>query len=174
MGDANAVSEASGERIRFLFRNEHGVIDAPTWRFHAAWLLGALILLALGWVALRPYAHHDLSKTAFIAPMTILAFAYLIVGSFAVLLTAVCYVMLSMKRCRDGGWPVGLAGLVPLLVLFAASLHFLHAQTPDVIALWHVALADAALAAAVAWTIVELGGLRQMAARTVARPPADL
>ena len=125
-------------------------------------------------MALRPYAHHDLAKSAFIAPMTILAFAYLIVGSFAVLLVAVCYVMLSMKRCRDRGWPVGLAGLVPVLVLFAASLHFLRGQTPEVIALWQVALADAVLAAAVAWTIVELGVRPQVAVETSGSSAAKL
>ena len=154
---ADPVEGARGARIRFLFRNEYGVVDAPTWRFHAAWLFGLLVVLAIGWAMLRPYAHHDLAKSAFIAPLTILAFAYLIVGSFAVLLVAVSYVMLSMKRCRDRGLPVGLAGLVPVLVLFAASLHFLRGQTPDVIQLWHVVLTDAVVIAAIAWTVVEFG-----------------
>ena len=55
------------------------------------------------------------------------------------------------------GAPVGLAGLVPLLALLAASAHFLRAQTPDVVALAYVVGLDVALVAAVVWTIVELG-----------------
>ncbi len=146
-----------GERARFLFRNEHGTIDAPTWRFHAVWLVLLLGVLTAIWFALRPYAHHDLAKTAFLAPMTIVAFTYLIIDAFAVILIAISFVMLSMKRCRDRGLPSGLAGLVPLLAFFAISLHLARAQTPDVIAIWYVALLDAALVAAIVWTAVELG-----------------
>ncbi len=146
-----------GERARFLFRDEHGVIDAPTWRLHAGWLAALAAVMTLVWFALRPYAHHDLRTEAFLAPMTIVAFAYLIAYSFAVILVAICYVLLSMKRFRALGAPVGLAGLVPFLALLAASAHFLRAQTPDVVALPYVVGLDVALAAAAAWTIVELG-----------------
>ena len=155
MSSANPASWR--DRGRFLFRNENGTIDAPTWRFHASWLGALLALMTLGWFALRPYAHHDLATSAFIAPMTIVAFAYLIVYAFAVILIAVCYVMLSMKRLRDRAMPVGLAGLVPVLVLFAASLHFLRAQTPDVVSVWYLVALDLLLAGAAVWTIAELG-----------------
>ena len=144
-------------RGTFLFRREDGTIDAATWRRHTAWLFALFAGLTLVWFVLQPYAHHDLATSAFLAPMTIVAFAYLIVYAFAVLLIAVCYVMLSMKRLRDRGLPVGLSGLVPALGLFAASLHFLRAQTPDVVAIWYVVALDGALICAVAWTIFELG-----------------
>ena len=161
MGRKDVISVAPagglGARARFLFRNEDGVIDAPTWRFHAIWLVLLLGVLTAIWSALRPYAHHDLAKTAFLAPMTIIAFTYLIVDAFAVILIAISFVMLSMKRCRDRGLPTGLAGLVPLLAFFAVSLHLARAQTPDVITIWYVACLDAAVAAATLWTAVELG-----------------
>ncbi len=150
--------EATGSgRARFLFREEAGTIDAATWRLHAAWLAALAFALTLAWFALQPYARHDLKTQAFIAPMTVVAYTYLIVYAFAVILIAISYVMLTMKRFRALGAPAGLAGLVPLLALFAASAHFLRAQTPDVVALPYVVLLDAALVAVTLWTIVELG-----------------
>lgn len=147
----------ASERRRFLFRSEVGVIDAPTWRLHAGWLAALLAAMTVAWVLLRPYAYHDLAKSAFIAPMTILAFAYLVVFSFAVLLIAISYTMLSMKRFRDRGEPVGLAGLVPLLALFAGALHFIQPQAPEVISSWYLVALDIVLGAAVVWTIFDCG-----------------
>ena len=148
---------ATGDRARFLFRSEDGTIDAPTWRRHAAWLAALVAAMTAIWLVLQPYAHHDLATSAFIAPMTILAFAYLIIYAFAVLFIAISYTMLSTKRLRDRGEPTGLAALVPLLALFDGSLHFLQAKTPDVISLWYVVGLDVALAAVLVWTIVDLG-----------------
>lgn len=145
------------ERGRFLFRSEEGAVGAPVWRFHAAWLVALLLVLTAVWVALRPYTRHDLATSAFIAPLTVLAFAYLIAYSFAVLVIAICYTMLTIKRLRDRALPVGLATLVPLLGLLAASLHFLRKQTPDAVALPYVVVLDAVLLAAVVWTVADLG-----------------
>lgn len=147
----------SADRARFLFRSEEGMIDAQTWRRHAAWLAGLVAAMTLIWLVLRPYAHHDLAATAFLAPMTIIAFTYLIIYSFAVILIAISYTMLSMKRLRDRGEPTGLATLVPLLALFAGSLHFLQAKTPDVISGWYVIGLDALLILIVFGTIADLG-----------------
>ena len=146
-------------------------MDAATWRLHAGWLLLLLGALTAVWFALRPYTHHDLATSPFFVPMVVVAFAYLVAYSFAVLLIAVSYVMLSMKRFRALRAPAALAGLVPLLALLAASAHFLRAQTPDVVAIWYVVALDAALGAAVLWTAVELG-IRPVLLRD--RPPAGL
>ena len=148
---------ATGDRARFLFRSEEGVIDAPTWRRHAAWLVALALAMTVGWMALRPYAHHDLATQVFLAPMTIVAFAYLIVYSFGILFIAISYTMLSMKRLRDRGEPTALAGLVPLFLLFAGSLHFLQGKTPDVISIWYVVAMDVVLVAVAVVTIVDLG-----------------
>ena len=37
--------------------------------------------------------------------MTIVSYVYLAIYAFAILLISVCYVNLSAKRLRDGGWP---------------------------------------------------------------------
>lgn len=148
---------ATGDRARFLFRSEDGVVDAPTWRRHTAWLAALVLAMTLVWRLLRPYAHHDLATQAFFAPMTIVAYAYLIVYAFAVIFIAISYTMLSMKRLRDRGEPTGLAGLVPLLALFAGSLYFLQAKTPEVISYWYVVALDVALVLVVAGTIADLG-----------------
>ena len=162
---------ARAARARFLFRNELGTVDAPTWRFHAGWLALLLAALTAVWFVLRPYTHHDLATSPFFVPMVVVAFGYLIAYSFAVLLIAVCYVMLSMKRFRALRAPAALAGLVPLLALLAASAHFLRAQTPDVVAIWYVVALDAALGTAALWTALELG-IRPILLRE--RPPARL
>ena len=146
-----------GARARFLFRTEAGTIDAATWRFHAAWLAILVVGLSAIWLVLRPYTHHDLATSRLIVPMTIAAFTYLILFSFALLLIAICYTMLSMKRFRALGQPTGLAGLIPLLALLSGALHFLRDQTPDVISIWYVVALDAVLIIAIVATVVDLG-----------------
>ena len=149
--------EPTPSRARFLFRQEEGTVDAATWRFHAGWLAALAVAMTIGWLLLRPYAHHDLKTEAFIRWITVAAFTYLILYAFALILAAICYTMLSIKRLRDLGRPTSLAGAVPLFVLLAASLHFMRDQTPDVILLGYVIALDLTLAVAVAWTVVELG-----------------
>jgi hypothetical protein len=154
---AATTTSSRGQRARFLFRTEAGTIDQRTWRFHAGWLAALAVGLTAIWTLLRPYAHHDLATSPFIVPMTIVAFTYLILFSFALILIAISYTMLSMKRLRALGQPTGLAGLVPLLALCAGSLHFLRDQTPDVITLWYVVALDVVLAAVVVATVYDLG-----------------
>lgn len=144
-------------RARFLFRQEHGCIDAATWRLHAGWIAAVAVALTVGWLLLRPYAQHDLKTEAFIRWVTVTAFTYVILYAFALILLAICYTMLSIKRLRDVRRPTALAGLVPLFVFFDASLHFLRAQTPDVIVLPYVIALDVVLAVIVVWTVAELG-----------------
>ena len=147
----------SSDRRRFLFRSEEGVIDASTWRLHTGWLVALVAVMTVVWLLLRPYAHHDLATSAFIAPMTIVAFAYLIVFTFAVLFAAIAYTMLSIKRLRDRNQPTVLAGSIPLLALCSGSLHFIQPQVPDVISSWYLVGLDALLAVVIVWTIVDLG-----------------
>lgn len=146
-----------GARARFLFREEAGEIDAPTWRRHVAWLAALALVLTLVWWALRPYARHDLSQSAFIAPMTILAYTYLLAFAFAVLLIAISYTMLTIKRLRACHLPTGLAGLVPFLALLSGAAHFLQGKTPDVVSVWYPAALDLTLVVAIGWTIYACG-----------------
>ncbi len=147
----------SGERARFLFREDFGVIDAATWRFHAGWLVLLLLALTALLVPLEPYMRHDLAKQPFFAPLTIIAYTYVISYSFAVLAIAISYTMLSIKRLRDRSKPTALAGLVPFLVLLAGSLHFLQPIAADAVSIWYVVILDAMLVVAIVATIVELG-----------------
>ena len=142
-------------RGRFLFRQEQGRIDAATWRLHAGWLAALVVAMTIGWLLLRPYAHVDLT-TGF-RWLTVAAFTYLIVYAFALILVAICYTMLTIKRLRDRRRPTGLAGLLPFLVLCAASAHFLRDQTPDVVLLAYVIAIDVVVVIAAALSVVELG-----------------
>ncbi len=144
-------------RTYFLFRSDQGVIDAPTWRRHSGWLVLLAVVLTGIWHELAPYAHHDLRTTAFLAPMTIVAFAYLIVFAFAVIFIAISFYNLSAKRLRARGLPTGLAGLVPLGALLAGAASWLQPQVPDVISVWYVLGLDLLLVAATIWTAVDLG-----------------
>lgn len=151
------------ERIRFLYRSEQGRIDRETWRRGALALLAVLAPFTLIWLALAPYTAHDLATTPFFAPATIAAYAYLILYSFVVLLIAVSFVNLSAKRFRDRGRapPLGLASLAPLAALLAGAMHFVQPRLPEVFAGWHVWGVDVLLLGVVAWTVYELGYVRQ-------------
>ena len=151
------MTALSGERARFLFREDFGIIDAATWRFHAGWLVALLGVLTLLIVPLVPFMRHDLSRQPFFAPMTIVANTYVISYSFAVLVIAISYVMLSIKRLRDRARPTAFAGLVPFLAFVAASVHFLQPIAADAISIWYVVILDALLAVAVVVTVIELG-----------------
>jgi uncharacterized membrane protein HdeD (DUF308 family) len=145
------------ERARFLFQAEDGTIDAATWRHHAIWMGFALVIATVIWRLLAPYAHHDLATSAFLAPMTILAFTYLLVFSFAVLLLAVSFYFLSAKRLRDRGEPTALAGLLPFLALISGALHFIQPQVPDVIAIGYVIGIDLLVVGTAIWMVLDLG-----------------
>ncbi|MGD9659170.1 MAG: hypothetical protein AB7U61_16300 [Methylocystis sp.] len=146
-------------RLRLLYQTEQGRIDRATWRRGAGALLAALAPLTLIWFALQPYSAHDLATTPFFAPMTILAYAYVIFYAFAVMLAVVSFINLSAKRFRDRGLspPLGLASLAPLLALIAGAVHFWQPRAAEVMSRWYVWGVDALFVAATLWTIYELG-----------------
>lgn len=147
------------ERIRFLYRTEQGRIDRATWARGAAALALVIAPFALVWFFLSPYTAHDLAKDPFFVPMTAVAYAFVIVYAFVILLVAVSYVNLSAKRFRDLGreWPVGLAGLAPLMALIAGAAHWLQPRVAEVMPVYWVWGADAVLVAVIGWTAYELG-----------------
>jgi uncharacterized membrane protein YhaH (DUF805 family) len=147
------------ERIRFLYRTEQGRIDRATWIRGAGALAAILAPFFLVWLALSPYTDHDLARDPFFVPMTAVAYAFVILYSFAILLVAVSYVNLSAKRFRDLGRaaPVALAGLAPLVALVVGAVHWLQPRVAEVMPRLWVWGADAALVAVIGWTIYELG-----------------
>ncbi len=147
------------ERIRFLYRTEQGRIDRATWLKGAGALAAVLAPFYLAWLALSPYTEHDLAKDPFFVPMTVAAYAFVIVFAFIIVLVAVSYVNLSAKRFRDLGWewPVALAGLPPLAALIDGATRWLQPRVAEVMPVYWVWGVDIVLAAAVAWTAYELG-----------------
>lgn len=140
----------------FLYRSDAGEIDAKTWIKGSLMLGGLLAVLTAIWFLLAPYAHHDLDVTPFFAVNTFMAYFYLMIYAFAVLLIAISHYNLSAKRWRARGWPSSLAGLLPLLALFAAAAHWLEPRTPQDIAAWQVRGLDILLAGVICWNIAEL------------------
>jgi uncharacterized membrane protein YhaH (DUF805 family) len=148
---------AAKKSLFFLYRADAGEIDAKTWIQGTLMLGGLLAVLTAGWIVLSPYAYHDLNVTPFFAVNTFIAYLYLLFYAFAVLLIAISHYNLSAKRWRARGWPSSLAGLLPLLALFAAAAQWLQPRAPLDIASWQVAGIDILLAGVIVWNIVELG-----------------
>jgi hypothetical protein len=148
------------ERIRFLYRTEQGRIDRATWLRGAGALAAILAPFLLIWMALLPYTDHDLARgDPFFVPMTAVAYTYLILLTFVILLVSVSYVNLSAKRFRTLAHqaPLALAGLAPLVALIVSATHWLQPRVAEVMPRFWVWGADAVLVAVVAWTIYELG-----------------
>lgn len=147
------------ERIRFLYRTEQGRIDRATWLKGAGALAAVIAPFFLIWLALSPYTEHDLAKDPFFVPMTAVAYSFVLVYAFAILLVAVCYVNLSAKRFRDLGWewPVALAGLAPLVALIDGATRWLQPRVAEVMPIYWVWGVDAALIGVIAWSVYELG-----------------
>lgn len=149
----------SGEGLRFLYRSEEGVIGRRLWWLGVAPLASILLVLAAVWLALEPYAKRGLDERAFLDPLTMLAYVYLAFLGFAVIIVTVCFVMLSMKRLRDRGRPPGLAGLLPFAALLTGAAAWLEPQVGGTIVPLLALLSWIALAAALVWTIIEMGVL---------------
>lgn len=148
------------ERIRFLYRTEQGRIDRAGWLKGAGALAAAITPFFLLWLVLSPYTDHDLARgDRFFVPMTAVAYAFVILYSFVILLVAVSYVNLSAKRFRDLGRaaPVALAGIAPLAALIVGAVHWLQPRVAEVMPIYWVWGADAALVAVIGWTAYELG-----------------
>jgi len=147
------------ERIRFLYRTDEGRVDRATWLRGAGALAAILAPFMLVWTALAPYTEHDLSTAPFFAPMTAVAYAFVILYAFVVLLVTISFVNLSAKRFRDLGRtpPLGLASLAPFVALIAGATHWLQPRVAEVMPRFWVWGVDAVLAAVIMWTIYELG-----------------
>ena len=148
---------APRQTFSFLYRTDKGRIDRATWWQATAPLLALGLALTIGWVLLSPYSHHDLAETQFIAPLTIVAYAYLLLYAFALLLIGVCEYNLSAKRFRDRGQPSAFAAALPLSLLFGGAFLWFIPQSFDSIPDWTAPIAVAAVVLVVAWNVVELG-----------------
>lgn len=139
----------------FLYRQDQGEIDAATWRRGAAPLLLIIVVATILWRLLAPYARHDLDTDVFFRPVTILAYAYLVVFSFAVILTAISFVNLTAKRLRAQRRPPMLGSLLPLAMLVAGAAHWLHPRVGDEVPLWSVVALDTLVVVIAGWIVAE-------------------
>jgi uncharacterized membrane protein YhaH (DUF805 family) len=154
------MADSEPRSFFFLFRTDKGRIGRATW-WRGTVPLAALALIAtLGWIMLRPYAHHDLAKEQFIAPMTILAYSYLMIYAFAVILIAVCEYNLSAKRFRDRGHPGALASILPLSLLFGSAVIWFIPRSFGSVPDWAAPVVIVILLLVALWNVVELGILK--------------
>ncbi len=154
----------SRDNLRFLYRTEEGEIGAPAWWSGVAILGSLLVPMTAIWLLLKPYSTRGLDERAFIDPLTLAAYVYLIFYALIVVLIAVCYTNLSAKRFRAAGWrlgPVGLASLLPLFALLAGAAHWLYPRSQDSLTFALVVVCDLALIAIALWHVVVLGLIKQ-------------
>jgi uncharacterized membrane protein YhaH (DUF805 family) len=143
--------------LRFLYRTDEGTISRQQWWRGVAILACVLLAFAVGWSLLAPYANRGLDERQLLDALTITTYIYLCIYAFAILLIAVCFVNLSIKRLRARNLPTGLAGLLPLAALVTSAAHWLQPRVADVMPGWSVTLCDIGLLAVIVWSIVELG-----------------
>ncbi len=147
----------SAEGFRFLYRNDEGGLSRAAWWSGLIPLASVLVVMTIVWLVLAPWGQRGLDQRAFLDPMTTLAYGYLAVYAFSIILIAVCYTNLSAKRLRTRGRMPGLAGLLPLAALFAGAAHWLYPRVTESMPWALVAGCDVALAAVVIWHLLDLG-----------------
>jgi len=144
-------------RFRFLYRESEGFVDGRAWALASVGPVGIALLLTIVALAVAPDAPRDLSREAFIDPLTVARHAYLIVYAFALILCAVAEYFLSAKRFADRGKPPALAGLAPFSLLIVGAAYWYQPRSEGT-APEGLVTAFAALAVAIiAWNVIELG-----------------
>ncbi len=154
------ASVLSGAGLRFLYRSEEGVIGRRVWWLGVAPIASILFVTTAIWLVLEPFAKRGLDERAFLDPLTLAAYIYLVCYAFLVLFTTVCFVMLSMKRLRDRGRPPGLAGALPLVALLTGAANWVEPQVGSPLVTTIAFLCWVALGAALLWSIIEMGLLK--------------
>ena len=110
-----------------------------------------------GWIAVRPYAVHDLNSQPFIDGATIGAYLYLSAYAFGLILAAVCSYNVSAKRFRDRGRAGRWAAVLPLGAFLTGALVWFIPQSFGDVPDWAGPLAEVAMLVVVAWTVLDLG-----------------
>lgn len=156
--------------VRFLFQTYEGSIGRRRWRFGTLSLAAILIPLTLIWLFVAPLAHRDLSTPEFLNAAALVAFIYLAIFAFAVLLIAVSWTNLSAKRFRAIGRPGALAAALPFAALLDGAARWFQPRAPEIFSGWALLIFDVALIAVATWSFYELG-LANPARRRRSNPP---
>ena len=141
----------------FLFRTDQGVIDRATWRKGMAVVLVPILALSAVWIALEPSAMRGPDLASGFDPWTAIAFLYLLLYSFAVIIAAICFYNLSAKRFRARGRPAALAGLLPFSLFVTGAAFWLTPRSEGYVSPAFAYLLAALTLAIIVWTVSDLG-----------------
>ncbi len=109
------------EDFNFLFRQSEGVISAREWRLWTIVLSLICVALELVWRLVSPWTHRDLATQGLFSLKAFIAFSYLLIFAFGVILAQVSQYYLSAKRFRARGYDPGWASVWPLSAFAAGS-----------------------------------------------------
>ena len=143
--------------LAFLYRSETGLISRKEWWLGVSLLLGLLLLLEMGWLALAPQTERGLEERALVDPWVLVTYTYVIVFALVLAVCGISFITLSIKRLRAIGRPQALAGLVPLVLFLTSALHWLQPRVNEVMDRFWVWDMDGVLILCLIWTCVELG-----------------
>jgi len=143
--------------LHFLFQNYEGRIGRRVWRSGALLLAAILLPLTLIWIFIAPATHRDLSRPELLDADAFLAFVFLVIFAFAVILIAVSWTNLSAKRFRARGRPAAFGAALPFAAFIDGAAHWLQPNASDAFPDWALILIDIALAAVALWSFYELG-----------------
>ena len=144
-------------RLEFLYRQSEGAIGRREWALASLAPTAILVVTTLIWLAIKPDAPRDLSRQGLFDLGVFAAFVYLPIFTFAVILAAVMQYFVSAKRFADRGEPPALAGLAPLSLLVAGAAHWYQPRSEGYAPAWVPILFDVVAAAAVLWSVWDLG-----------------
>ncbi len=144
------------QNLRFLFREDQGVIDRRTWwlavtMLGVVWIIAALVATALRYAIVSAVMSLD-DTTNMLALMQKTTFSGIF--NIVMILVYVCYYFVSAKRFRDLGRSPYLGLILPATMYLAASFGpFLDAF----IAPYGSWLVHVVLAIVAAWNVLILG-----------------
>ncbi|RFB79535.1 DUF805 domain-containing protein [Methylovirgula sp. 4M-Z18] len=144
------------QNLRFLFREDQGVIDRRTWwlavtLLGAVWIIAALIATALRYAIVSAVMRLD-NSTNMLELMQKMTFSGIF--NIVMILVYVCYYFVSAKRFRDLGRSPYLGLILPAAIYLAASFGpVLNAFFPPY-GSW---LAGVCLSLVAFWNVVVLG-----------------
>ena len=144
-------------RFRFLYRQSEGTIDRATWARASVLPIGAALVLTAFAFWIAPEKPRDLSTESFVSAAIVARQTYLIAYAFALMICLIAEYFLSAKRFRDRALPEALAGVAPFAVLILGAANWYQPLSEGVMSLAALYVVDALAAAAITWTLIELG-----------------
>ena len=147
-----------GNSFRFLFQQDEGTIDCPTWWRGVMVLALPLGVATLVWRAIAGTAMAPMANNLPQADAgTAFAHGYLLGYAALILLVAICYYNLSAKRLRARSMAAAMASFLPLAALLAGAMHWMAPRVGDALPVWTLPATDAVVLAIAAWNAFEMG-----------------